>query len=32
MTKLRVAFRCFAKAVIKKKRPDNGLYQAELVA
>ena len=29
MTKLIVAFRCFAKAVIKKNRPGNGLYQAE---
>jgi hypothetical protein len=29
ITKLIGAFRCFAKAVIKKKRPDNDLHQAE---
>ena len=29
MTKLIVAFRCFAKAVIKNKNPDICLYQAE---
>jgi hypothetical protein len=28
-TKLIFAFHCFAKAVIKKKGPDNGLYHAE---